>query len=54
MIIHLKNKHTLQVDDFILNVLLEKMVFPKEKKKVTKKHQKVLTVLNIFTIEKIS
>ena len=40
MIIYLKNKHTLQVDDFIFKCSIGKKGLTKKKLKEIKKHQK--------------
>ena len=39
MIIYLKNKHTLKVDDFYFKCCIGKNGISKKKEKVTKKHQ---------------
>jgi hypothetical protein len=39
MTIFVKNKHTLQIDEFKFNVVLEKRIYIKKKKEI-KKHQK--------------
>ena len=53
MIISLKNKQTLKVDDFILNVLLERMVGQKIKRKEIKKHQGEFFQLEIYFLDLI-
>ena len=54
MTIFLKNKHTLQIDDFYFKCCIGKNGISNKKKRVIKKLQKELMVLNIFIIEQIS
>ena len=53
MPIFLKNKHTLQIDDFYFKCSIGKNGLSKKKLKETRKHLKVLLKLNIYTLEKI-
>ena len=53
MIIFVKNKYTLQVDDFKLKCCIGKNGSTGRKKRVTKKRQKEYLKLEIFILEKI-
>ena len=53
MIIFIKNKHTLELDEFKFKCCIGKKVLQLIKKKEIKKPQKELLIFNIFIIEKI-
>ena len=53
MIIYLKNKHTLEVDDFKFRCSIGKNGKSKKKKREIKKLQLVVTELKIYTIDLI-
>ena len=53
MIIFIKNKYTLQLDEFKFNVVLEKKVLQLIKKKGIKRHLKEYLKLKIFISEEI-
>ena len=53
MIIYLKNKQTLQIDDFNFKCCIGKKGVTLKKKKVIKKHPKEYLKLKIYIIEKI-
>ena len=53
MIIVLKNKHTLKVDEFYFKCSIGKMVYRIKKKKVIIKHLKDILRLKIYILEKI-
>ena len=52
MIIFLKNKHTLQIDEFYFKCCMEKMVY-QNKKEGDKKTPKGILKLKIYILEKI-
>ena len=53
MIIYIKNKHTLKIDDFTFKCCIGKGGISKEKKEGDKKHLLVRIILNISILEKI-
>ena len=53
MIIYLKNKHTLKVDNFYFNCSVGKGGLIKKKKKGIKKHPSVNLILVTYIIERI-
>ena len=53
MTILVKNKHTLQIDDFKFRCCIGKKGLTKNKKEGIKKHQKEPLKLKIFILEKI-
>ena len=53
MIIYLKNKHTLEVDDFKFRCSIGKNGKSKKKKKEIKKHQLVILKLKIYITDQI-
>ena len=53
MTILVKNKHTLQIDEFKFKCCIGKNGSTKNKKEEIKKHQKELLKLKIFILEKI-
>ena len=53
MTIYLKNKHTLQIEDFQFKCCIGKKGLALKKKRGIKRHQRELLQLNIFIIEQI-
>ena len=53
MIIYLKNKHSLTIDDFYFKCCIGKNGLSKKKEKVIKKHQLDLFQLKIYITDQI-